>query len=102
MNCWGGYVGSFKQESECTYHGKYKCAGTVDAGTKRSLKEGKKYSPAAWKLSMKAKRILKYATLYAFDIHNSGRPKGITIIKDLSKRKLFAKTKLIGNLEYIK
>lgn len=89
-----------KHESECTYSGEYKCAGTVGSGTTRALFEGKQYSSSGWKLSMKAESILKQATLYAFDIHNSGRPNGKSIVKDLSERKLFNKTKLIGNLKY--
>ena len=77
-----------KESDSCPYKKEFQCAGTIKSGTSRAEKEGKIYSSKMWESSMKASKLFKYSSLYSFDIHNSGRQTGKTIIADLSKNKL--------------
>jgi len=81
----GLLIWQHKTKKECNYHDMYKCSGCTESGTQREEKEGKKYSSARWKASMKnGIAECEKAPGGYFHIHNSGDKKRITVIEDFS------------------
>jgi hypothetical protein len=89
----GILIWQHKLSTQCRYatkYGeKYRCKGCTESGMEREIKEGKKYSNAAWSISYSnGLNAVKSAPNHRFSIHNSGSPTNWTIFKDYSNQAL--------------
>jgi len=93
-NNWIGIlIWQHKLSSQCKYamkYGeKYRCKGCTESGMEREIKEGKKYSNAAWSISYSnGLNAIRSAPSYRFSIHNAGSPTNWSVFKDYSNQPL--------------
>ena len=73
---WTGLlIWQHKNANECNYNDMYKCVGCEESGTKRQIAEGKKYSGAAYSISMSYggdQLKEQFNKGHVMTIHNSG------------------------------
>ena len=74
-NWTGLLIWQHKNANECNYTSEYKCVGCEESGTKRQIAEGKKYSGAAYSISMQYggdELKQQFNKGHVMTIHNSG------------------------------
>jgi hypothetical protein len=85
----GLLIWQHKTHNECDYIEGYKCKGCTESGKDREKNEGKIYSSAAWKNSMKNGRYyMMQAPGGRYEIHNGGTKKSKSVIIDHSSNKI--------------
>ena len=77
----GAFIWQHLHGSECRYPEERKCVGCSESGKAREIKEGKKYSDISYSHSYsQGLNELAKAPGGQFNIHNCGRPNGLSTI----------------------
>lgn len=81
-------------ENLCDFPSEFKCIGTIFSGRTRQIKQGKKYSSSAFKISIKnGRQQLNKSKFCQLEIHNSGNPSKKSVITEFPTQNKFHFTK---------
>ena len=82
----GIYIWQHKNKSECKLDAYHKCIGCEESGSKREIKEGKKYSSSGYQYSENnGIPAMRSAPGGNYKIHNTGRVGGCSIFEDYTR-----------------